>query len=344
MKFINLKNKTGKDLKIRRCVSNGGFTTNLHGINEDVPYSKELEDFYLLVSKNKKQVGRDFEYNGDVNLAEELIKIMLGLDGDVIVEKQPQNVEVKSTSDEVVVVENDPQKVEEVCNKLVALFKDCEENPMSSARFVNTLILKSNKSKTSAKDYIINYFEVQNSPDLSTIKGLVKSVEFDELFETLKTLKTSKKINNRLVLYYGAPGTGKTTKAIQENPSAKVIPCTHSMDCDDLFKVVTFQDGKIEYKESPFIEALVNGNVIILDEINQLNDFVIATLQTITDNKSHFTYGDKTYQIKDGFKIIGTMNLYINGIIYPLRPALVDRAEELEHMKCNYKAIFNRAL
>lgn len=352
MKVKNLQNATGKEFKIRKNTKTGGFVTNIYNTNEDVSYSAELDELYRLINQNKKPVddtGKNFE------IAESMVVVAQSIISNIVTpgtvttfEKPTAEIVAENNVEEVVEkqpekIENDPAKIEEVCSGLVALFKDCEENPMNSSRFINTMLLNA-KSKTACREYIINYFELQNSPDTATVKGLVKSPEFDGLFEILKELKTNKKINNRLEVYYGPAGTGKTTKAIQENPGAAVIPCNYSMDCEDLFKVVTFNDGKIEYQESPFIKAMQNGAAIILDEINLLNDNMIATLQTITDNKTEFTYGSKTYQIKPGFKIIGTMNLIVNGIIYPLRPALVDRCENILHIKANYKAIFNRAL
>ena len=52
-------------------------------------------------------------------------------------------------------------------------------------------------------------------------------------------------------------------------------------------------------------------------------------LQTILDGKTEFIYKGKTVKIVDGFKIIGTMNLVVNGCTYGLPEPLVDRAEDL---------------
>ena len=51
-------------------------------------------------------------------------------------------------------------------------------------------------------------------------------------------------------------------------------------------------------------------------------------LQGILDGKASFEYKDKTVNIADGFMIIGTMNLTVNGMTFGLPEPLVDRCAE----------------
>lgn len=44
-------------------------------------------------------------------------------------------------------------------------------------------------------------------------------------------------------------------------------------------------------------------------------------------------YKGVVVKIKEGFQIIGTMNLVVNGSVYSLPEPLIDRAEELKKFK-----------
>ena len=142
--------------------------------------------------------------------------------------------------------------------------------------------------------------------------------------------------------YYGEAGTGKTYKAIKDNPNAPVILGNKSVEPEDLFKKFEFINGNATFSESDFLKCMINGTPIIIDEINLFRYDVLQTLQTITDGKSSFTFNGKTYEIKDGFKIIGTMNLKVDGYTMPLPQPLVDRASDLKEFTTTTKEILSR--
>ena len=71
---------------------------------------------------------------------------------------------------------------------------------------------------------------------------------------------------------------------------------------------------------------------IILDEINLLSKDCLRGLQGLLDNKTEIVYKDYIIHIKEGFEIIGTMNLEINGQIESLPAPLVDRAYHIEEV------------
>ena len=76
-----------------------------------------------------------------------------------------------------------------------------------------------------------------------------------------------------------------------------------------------------------------NGTKITLDEINLLPFESLRFLQSILDNKTEINYKGQVIHIKDGFQIIGTMNLTVNGSVFNLPEPLVDRACELKEYK-----------
>lgn len=105
----------------------------------------------------------------------------------------------------------------------------------------------------------------------------------------------------------------------------------------------TSNNGAPVYKDSDFMIAVKTGRTIILDEINLCNDEVLRALQTLSDNKQYFNYKGQRIEIKDGFKIIGTMNLSVNGCIYALPEPLVDRAGLIKEFTLNAENLALRA-
>jgi MoxR-like ATPase len=63
-------------------------------------------------------------------------------------------------------------------------------------------------------------------------------------------------------------------------------------------------------------------------------------LQGIVDGKPSFEYKGQTVNIKDGFQIIGTMNLVVNGTTYSLPEPLVDRCEETKKFNLTENDLF----
>ena len=139
------------------------------------------------------------------------------------------------------------------------------------------------------------------------------------------TITSKTEINKRFKIYYGAQGTGKTTKALNETNNCCVV-CHSAMLPTDLMEDFKFDDkGNPIFIPSPLYNAMENGTPITLDEINLLPFESLRFLQGILDGKTEFQYKDKTVHIADGFYIIGTMNLTVNGMTYGLPEPLVDR-------------------
>ncbi|MEG2273553.1 MAG: AAA family ATPase, partial [Acinetobacter sp.] len=123
-------------------------------------------------------------------------------------------------------------------------------------------------------------------------------------------------------------GTGKTTKAMQETDNYCMV-CHSAMLPADLMEDFKFIDGNPSFTPSALQIAMTNGIKIVLDEINLLPFESLRFLQSVLDGKTEFKYKGKTVCIKEGFQIIGTMNLTVNGCTFALPEPLVDRACEL---------------
>lgn len=212
--------------------------------------------------------------------------------------------------------------------KLIDFFSEFSFEP--NFRFVNSLTLSMNDKKTTCGlDYITNYFSLIDSPFKREVVEKMKSPEFKFLLESLSKTKPTKTINNRFKVYYGSQGTGKTTKAMKET-GGRCMVCNSSMLPSDLMEDFVFVDGKATFQPSALWNAMAEGTKITLDEINLLPFDSLRFLQTILDGKKEFLYKGHKVEITDGFQIIGTMNLCVNGMTYGLPEPLVDRASEMK--------------
>ena len=217
--------------------------------------------------------------------------------------------------------------------KFINFFKDFEIN--ISSRFLNTFL---NLNKNTRINYIINYFRLMNDSDVEIISKKFTSPEFKQLNETIDLLLYKynyclTKINNRLKIYFGEPGTGKTTKALKETNLC--IVCNNSMIPSDLMENFKFNNGKPGFEKSDLWLAMEQGKKIIFDEINLLPFDSLRFLQSLLDNKEKINYKGIEINIKDGFEIIGTMNLELGNTIYTLPEPLVDRCSDIVEFKLN---------
>ena len=223
-------------------------------------------------------------------------------------------------------------------NKIIDFFKEFEFQP--NFRFINTFSFALQNSTSAAKEYIKNYFKLIDSPYANAVSDKLESMEFKDIMDSIKLRKPSKTINSRFEIFYGSQGTGKTTKAI-ELAEGNCMVCHSAMLPSDLMEDFKFNDGKATFIPSALQRAIVEGKKIVLDEINLLPFESLRFLQSIVDGKSQFEYKGSTIKIAEGFKIYGTMNLSVNGIVYALPAPLVDRACNLQEFELTGTQLLN---
>ena len=220
-------------------------------------------------------------------------------------------------------------------NNMINFFKEFNFAP--SFRFVNTL---ARKGIEEAKQYVLNYFYLMDSPYAEEVSHKIDSPEFNGILGDFFVREVTQAINKRFKVYYGAQGTGKTTQALEETANRGIV-CNASMMPADLMEDFTFDDGKAVFHPSALAKAMEMGEPITLDEINLLPFDSLRFLQGIFDGKSEFLYKGNTIHIADGFKVIGTMNLAINGAVYGLPAPLVDRCEDIESFELTADSLMN---
>ena len=120
---------------------------------------------------------------------------------------------------------------------------------------------------------------------------------------------------------------------------ASVTICNESMTDDDLLTYIKVDGDHTAEHPSTLMEDIINGRVHILDEINLLPYKTLRFLQGLTDGKPSFEYKGENILVGEGFKIVGTMNLYANGQVCFLPDPLVDRAESIEEFIITPEAI-----
>lgn len=266
----------------------------------------------------------------------------------------------KMILDEIPLLES---RVQNAVKNLFRFFSEFHFKP--ALRFIDSLFRKIDDDEIT--DYIGGYFELQNSPDSQNVKAKMECDEFKGVIRDIKDLAPSYilkypvSINKRLTVYYGDPGTGKTYKAIHDNPDAVVIPCCSSITPDDLLRVFDFtkeenetvkeemqngtdnaaltallrsaRAGKPTFNPTAVTTAMREGKPIIFDEINMLPPDTLAFVQEITDGKKRVQHMGWNIDIKEGFQIIGTMNLYVNGMTLALPSPLVDRIGTMQEFE-----------
>ncbi len=290
------------------------ITEVCHGrfvVNDTDPHYNPFREFYQAIRDN---VGCDREavYNNNRKIFDDFFGVVPSapIDPDVALERGLKN--------------------------LMNFFTEFSFAP--NFRFVNTFALCLAKSQNAAKDYVHNYFRLIDSPYAVEVKAKMKSAEFDAILKDIAMVTPSATINNRFKVYYGDAGTGKTTIAQSECENRCVV-CNNAMLPSDLMEDFIFDEGKPSFKPSVLWECMEQGKPIVLDEMNLLPFDSLRFLQGVLDNKKEFVYKGRTVTIADGFQIIATMNLVVNGAVFNLPEPLVDRSAEIKEFKLTAKQL-----
>ena len=102
---------------------------------------------------------------------------------------------------------------------------------------------------------------------------------------------------NRLIIYYGPTGAGKSYTANMEYPGSKSILCFPNMTQADLLN-------------SGLQEAMEAGNALILEAVNHLNESCINLLLAVCDGRTEYKEQDSCIKIHDDFKVVAIANFW----------------------------------
>lgn len=310
-------------------------------LNENTELIKKVSGEFI-IKVDKEVVDLSLFGLEDNNVAEELYQLLAHKDfaeKTRIFDEYVTNFNARKNEQpaEPVVIPVE-QIISEGLSNMIKFFSEFNFAP--SYRFINTVghMLKINTAACCA--YIANYFRLTDSPYAGEVEHKMESPEFKAILEGIQKATVTKQVNSRFKIYYGAQGTGKTTQAMNETDNLCIV-CNSSMLPSDLMEDFTFSDGKATFNPSALCRCMEEGKPIVLDEINLLPFDSLRFLQGIFDGKTEFQYKGQTVHIKDGFKVIGTMNLVVNGVSFGLPEPLVDRCEDIKEFTLTAEMLMN---
>jgi hypothetical protein len=216
------------------------------------------------------------------------------------------------------------KEVNAIIKQFICFCKDFSYNP--DVRLLNSLYHQKDE-----RQFLLDTLKlIGHDEDMIEVASeKTKSTEFKNMMKQFKSCEqTRDKMNKRLEIKFGKAGTGKTTSALNENPTALRIIASATDDPNDLF--TTFNPTTKEWEKTPLSNEMEKGGTIIIDEANFYHKECLSRLQGVTDETNSFTDRGININVKEGFKIVLTMNLETNFGKKPLPSPLVDRASKIE--------------
>ena len=258
------------------------------------------------------------------------------------------DIPLEETKVEIPPEKDKEKEKEELMSQMTSTYKDflkffSETSFKPSIRMIDTL---SRLNLKSGQNYIKWFMELINHPDREVIAPKLKSDEWKNIHSQMLDIykrvgESIDPINTRLEIVYGPNGTGKTYDVIKEYqekyPDIGVMACSSSMSsAEDLLQVFDFDEGgKPVFKDSPLTEAIKKDQPVILEEARLMQQSAMAFLQSLLDCKDYADTCRGRLYIGPNFKVIMTMNLEVNGVVYELPEPIVDRAQVILKKEMN---------
>lgn len=306
-----------------------GVTVSIDATNPDYPIWNRLYKIMCGSPVNSRPMYFDRIEKNEIGIYNDIVDVLGAIGATIEGEGEEPAIDEKAL-------------LTSTLEKIINFFKEFEFEP--NFRFMNTLSFKASESQANALDYIRNYFALVDNSYKSEIESKCKSKEFKEILKNLKAYaKPTSHINQRFAVYYGSAGTGKTTLAMKESENRCVV-CNASMLPSDLMEDFVFNGGQPTFQKSTLWNCMEQGLPIVLDEINLLPFDSLRFLQGILDGKKEFDYKGHKVTIADGFKVIGTMNLSIGGMIYGLPEPLIDRCADMKQFSLSAEQLLGAVM
>ena len=200
-------------------------------------------------------------------------------------------------------------------------------------RMVSTMLHHSNPEA-----YLYGYLKLTGR-ECDDFMKKTQSQEWRRMMNKLKSANP-KRINKRLAIYFGPPGGGKTTAALRE--AGKKIGMHKDMTAKELMFDFTFDDnGNAQFSKSVFAQAMENGEPIVCDEMNLASNTLLQFMQSVLDNSKSIFMDGQELVIKEGFKVIGTMNDVVSGVDRILPEPIIDRALDIRYFELTPSKIYD---
>ena len=201
-----------------------------------------------------------------------------------------------------------------------------------SPRMVSTMLHHSNPEA-----YLYGYLKLTGR-ECDDFMKKTQSQEWRRMMNKLKSANP-KRINKRLAIYFGPAGGGKTTAALRE--AGKKIGMHKDMTAKELMFDFTFENGDAQFSKSVFAQAMENGEPIVCDELNLASNTLLQFMQSVLDNSKSIFMDGQELVIKEGFKVIGTMNDVVSGVDRILPEPIIDRALDIRYFELTPSKIYD---
>lgn len=201
-----------------------------------------------------------------------------------------------------------------------------------SPRMVSTMLHHSNPEA-----YLYGYLKLTGR-ECDDFMKKTQSQEWRRMMNKLKSANP-KRINKRLAIYFGPAGGGKTTAALRG--AGKKIGMHKDMTAKELMFDFTFENGDAQFSKSVFAQAMENGEPIVCDELNLASNTLLQFMQSVLDNSKSIFMDGQELVIKEGFKVIGTMNDIVSGVDRILPEPIVDRAMDIRYFELTPSKIYD---
>lgn len=200
-------------------------------------------------------------------------------------------------------------------------------------RMVSTMLHHSNP-----ESYLYGYLKLTGR-ECDDFMKKTQSQEWRRMMNKLKSANP-KRINKRFAIYFGPPGGGKTTAALRE--ASKKIGMHKDMTAKELMFDFTFDgNGNAQFSKSVFAQAMENGEPIVCDEMNLASNTLLQFMQSVLDNSKSIFMDGQELVIKEGFKVIGTMNDVVSGVDRILPEPIIDRALDIRYFELTPSKIYD---
>jgi len=182
----------------------------------------------------------------------------------------------------------------------------------ASQNFIKKVLELNDKGDVKGVAALAKIANVANSTKRDVEEVLFESeqqaIEGDEI-EKFFRMFDNENHRGRLFILVGETGVGKTTAAITRYPHLPVINGSKLYDPYTLcYHLDESTSGNLAPQVTPFLNAMINGGAVILDEFTEFPTETLMFLQGLTDEKPTTVIGKEVVRISPTFKILATMN------------------------------------